>query len=346
MKNPATFLVSFLFAIFTLSAPAATDPLPSWNDGEVKRSIFHFVNDVTAKTSPHFVKPEDRIATFDNDGTLWSEVPNVEVEFTKMRLKDVLDRNASLKKQEPYKTLLSRGKAPVPFLTQKQILDIMARTHSGITEDEFREQVKDFFANTKHPKFQVPYAQTTYKPMLELISYLKNNGFQVFICSGGDTSFTRVAATDIYGIASENVIGSYFVDKTIEQDGKLIIMRTSALAMLNDGPNKPIGIMRQIGKRPIFAVGNERTGGDIAHLRFSSEGRGSSLQIMINHDDPIREFSYSEKDRTSLFAAAKYHWQIVSIKNDWKQVFSTSPSLARVHSITAPEEVRQIHGWN
>lgn len=330
MKRFSVFIFSFLLIGFSVSVPAAAaDPLPSWNQGESKSAILKFVSDITSKSGTHFVKPEDRIATFDNDGTLWSEVPTVEVEFTKLRLREVLDKNPRLKKQEPYKTLLARGKEAVPFLTQKQILDIMARTHSGMTETEFREQVKDFFANTTHPKFQVPYTQTTYKPMLELISYLKDNGFQVFICSGGDTSFMRVVATDIYGIPSENVIGSYFVDKTIEQDGKLVIMRTSTLAMVNDGPNKPVGIMRQIGKRPIFSAGNERSGGDIAHLRFSSEGRNESLQLMINHDDPVREFAYQEKDRTSLLAAAKYHWQTVSIKNDWKQVFQTSPSLAK-----------------
>lgn len=330
MKKLSSCLSLILIILFTLPVFAA-DPLPSWNDGEVKKSILQFVSDVTSRESPRFVSPDDRIATFDNDGTLWSEVPTVEVEFTKLRLREVLEKNPKLKKQEPYKSLLARGKAAVPSLTQKQILDIMARTHSGMTEAEFSRQVKDFFSTTKHPKLQVPYTETTYKPMLELLSFLKSNGFKIFICSGGDTAFMRVVANDIYNIPSENVIGSFFVDKTIEQDGKLVVMRTPTLAMINDGPNKPVGIMRQIGKRPIFSAGNERTGGDIAHLRFSSEGSLPSLQLMINHDDADREAAYAEKDRASLLAAAKYHWQVVSIKKDWKQIFSTSPSLAKAH---------------
>ncbi|WII71608.1 HAD family hydrolase [Bdellovibrio sp. 22V] len=326
MKN----VFFFLLVVFCLqSAVAATDPLPSWNNGEIKQSIIKFVEDVSRTGSPTFVKPEDRIATFDNDGTLWSEVPTVEVEFTKVRLQEVLEKDPSLKNKEPYKSLLAKGKAALPMLSQKQILDIMARTHSGMSEEEFEEQVRSFFETARHPKLQVPYTQTTYKPMLELLSYLRENGFKTFISSGGDIAFMRAVAFNIYSIPPENIIGSFFVDKTIEKNGRLEVMRTANLGLMNDKENKPVGIVRHIGKRPIFSAGNVRSGGDVEMLRYSSEGQGRTLQLMINHDDVDREAAYQEKDGRSLAAAKKFGWKVVSMKSDWKQVFATEQPLAK-----------------
>lgn len=322
-------LLSIFIFLGAAQTWAATDPLPSWSDGENKQAIIKFVTDITQEKGPRYVKPEDRIATFDNDGTLWSEVPTVEVEFTKVRLEDVLKNNPDLKKKEPYKSLISKGKAAIPTFSQRQTLDIMARTHSGMSEEEFDRQVRQFFALAKHPKLNVPYTQTTYKPMLELLAYLRKNSFKTFISSGGDIAFMRAVANDIYDIPPENTIGSFFIDKTVETNGRLDVVRTSTLGMMNDKENKPVGIVRHIGKRPIFSAGNVRNGGDIDHLRFSSEGPSPSLQLMINHDDATREAEYKEAGDISLNAAKKYGWKIISIKNDWRQVFASPQPLAQ-----------------
>jgi phosphoserine phosphatase len=314
-----TFIILSLLISQTLIAKA--DVLPTWKDGENKQAIIKFVEKVIDKKSPEYVKPEDRIATFDNDGTLWSEVPTVEVEFTKMRLKEMIQKDPKLAQKEPYKSLVMHKKSP-PKLNQKEMMEVFATTHAGMNENEFAQSVKGFFQQAKHPKLNVPYTQTAYKPMLELISYLKENEFSVFICSGGDTSFMRVVATEIYGIPSQNIIGTSLKDKTVEKDGKLSVIRTDKLDLLNDKEGKPVGINRQIGKRPIFAAGNVRSGGDIDHLRYSKEGALPSLQLMINHDDAKRESAYNEKDNQSLNMAKKYGWKIISIKDDWGDVFS------------------------
>ncbi len=320
-------LLAFALVFSSSTHAAGTDPLPSWQDGNLKKSIIEFVSEVTMKAGSRFVPPEDRIATFDNDGTLWSEVPTIEVEFTKNRLQEALKKNPNLKKQEPYLSLL-KG-TPVTQLTQKQILEIVALTHTGMSEEEFSSEVREFFRTALHPKLQVPYTQTVYQPMLELLAYLRANDFTLFISSGGEISFMREVATTIYGVPSQNIIGSYFVDKLEEKNGRLVAVRTSALGLINDKENKPIGILRHIGKRPIFSVGNERSGGDIAHLRFSRESALPNFQIMINHDDEVREAAYSEKDNASLAAAKKFGFKVLSIKNDWKQVFPSQKSIAK-----------------
>ncbi|WP_413557462.1 HAD family hydrolase [Bdellovibrio sp. HCB209] len=321
-------LVGFAVVLFSSWAWAA-DPLPSWTEGELKKSIMTFVADVTKEGGSNFVPVEDRIATFDNDGTLWSEVPTVEAEFTKVRLEQLMAKNPAMKNKEPYKTLLKEGKAALPHLTQKQILDIMSVTHSGMSEDDFNKEVTEFFKTALHPKWNVPYSKTAYQPMLELLAYLRDNNFKIFICSGGDIAFMRVVATEMYGVPSQNIIGSFFMDKTTEENGKLVVMRTSKLGMINDKDGKPVGIVRHIGKRPIMAVGNERSGGDIAHLRYSKESTRPTLQIMINHDDAKREAEYAEKDGASLAAARKFGFKILSMKNDWKQVFPVQNPIAQ-----------------
>ncbi|WP_413583187.1 HAD family hydrolase [Bdellovibrio sp. HCB288] len=307
----------------------AADPLPSWNEGNLKKEIISFVNDVTKENGSRYVRPEDRIATFDNDGTLWSEVPTIELEFTKYRIKEIIAANPALKKQEPYKSLLAKAAGADVKLTQKQILDIVARTHSGMSEEEFGKQVREFFKEARHPKLQVPYTQAVYQPMLELLAYLRENNFQIFISSGGEIAFMRQVAPEIYGVPTQNIIGSFFVDKTEEKNGRLQIMRTAQLGLLNDKGGKPVGIIRHIGKRPIISVGNERNGGDIEHLRFSSENPLPNFQIMVNHDDADREAAYSEKDNASLNASKKFGFKVLSMKNDWKQIFPGKKQIAQ-----------------
>lgn len=322
MKKYFFSVIFILICACSETKVVVTDPLPSWNEGPIKQRVLQFVRDITLKGGIKYVSPEDRIATFDNDGTLWSEVPLVEVEFTKERLRSLLKKNPSLASRRPYKGLETKGKGALPDLTPKDIMEIMAVTHGGMSEEQFAEDVKSFFKNSISPRFNVAYQKLTYQPMVELVRYLQSQDFKVFICSGGDTSFMRVVASEIYGIPPENIIGSFFNDKTIEKNGKLSILRTSKLGLLNDKAGKPVGILRHIGRRPIFAAGNVRSGGDIEHLRYSSEGRLPSLQLMVNHDDAERESAYAEKDGASLKAAKNFNWQVVSMKNDWKRIFS------------------------
>lgn len=308
-----------------LSLSAKADDLPSWKDGSVKSSIIDFVAKVTNEHSPYFVKPADRIATFDNDGTLWSEVPTVEVEFTKQKLDELLQKDPKLAKQEPYKKIIDSIKNKKKTdLTQEEIMTILAKTHAGMTEYEFRMSVERFFQEASHPKLHVPYPQTAYKPMLELLTYLAKNDFELFICSGGETTFIRAVAMSTYGIPSQNIIGTTFKDKAVERNGKLVLVRTEELDLVNDKSGKPIGINRHIGKHPILSAGNVKNGGDIEHLRYSSQGSLPNLQLLINHDDAKREASYSEPGNLSLKAAKKYGWQVISIKNDWREVYDTA----------------------
>jgi len=308
------------------------DPLPSWNEGATKSAILDFVKNATHEGSKGFIQLEDRIATFDNDGTLWSEVPTVEVAFINSQLKKTLATNTALRNKRPFNIVMKEGEAALTKLTMSDIITLMTTALAGMSEDEFAAQSKSFLETAQHPKYRVPYQNLTFKPMTELVTYLQENGFQVYVCSGGDKAFMRVIAPQIYGIAPENVIGAYFADKTVEKNGKLIVMRTPKLITTNDKDEKPANIVQFIGRRPVFAAGNVRNGGDIEHLRYSSEGPLPSLQLLVNHDDADREAAYAEPKGESLAAAKKFNWHVVSVKNDWKQVFQnlTQDGLSKV----------------
>lgn len=323
MKNAKIIFILFVSISFcSCTGKKITDPLPSWNDGSTKKAIIEFVENATTEGHKNFIQQEDRIATFDNDGTLWSEVPIAEVSFINNQLKQALARNPALMRKEPFRTITRDGEKALAKLKMKDIITIMTTALSGTTEEEFASQARTFLQTAQHPKYRVPYQNLTYKPMMELVSYLQHEGFKVYICSGGDVAFMRVIAPEIYNIPVENVIGSYFVDKTVERAGKLVIMRTAKLITTNDQAEKPVNILQRIGRRPVFAAGNVRNGGDIEHLRYSSEGTLPSLQLMINHDDADREAAYAEPNNASLIAAKKFNWHVVSIKSDWKQIFN------------------------
>lgn len=278
------------------------DPLPSWNDVAIKKSIIDYVQKVTDRESKDFVPVEDRIATFDNDGTLWAEHPPVQIIYALARAQEMGLKHKPLQK-----------------MNEKEIMELVAKTHTGMTTDEFTEEVKEFFEEEKHPKLKVPYKKIIYQPQLELLSYLKENGFKVFISSGGTIDFMRAISEEYYGIPSEQVIGTSF---KYHYDQVQNTMRIEPKAdNTNDKITKTYGIQKNIGKRPIFASGNVGNGGDVYMLRYSQGGRYPSYQLLINHDDADREFSYGEKDNTSLNSARQYKWNVLSIKQDWKQVF-------------------------
>lgn len=300
---------------------ATADPLPSWNNGEVKRSIIEFVSRVTTANSPDFVPIADRIATFDNDGTLWAEQPVVQGMFVLEKLQAMAAADPSLTQQQPFQAALEGDVEYFKQAGEAAIMELLTATHTNMTQEQFQQHVQRFFATGIHPTLNVPYTKVTYKPMIELLEYLRTNEFQTWICSGGGIDFMRVVSQSLYGIPPEQVIGSSGKEEFIERDGKYVIWRLPEILRINDHADKPIGIDLHIGKRPVFAAGNERTGGDIAMLTYSQGRSGASFQLLINHDDAQREFAYQEPNNASLNAAEANGWQVVSIKNDWKTVF-------------------------
>lgn len=320
----ATFAIVLIWLSGLISPTpvhAIDDPLPSWNDGRVKQSITEFVARVTTANSPDFVPVADRIATFDNDGTLWAEKPVVQGMFVLARLKQMAAADPSLKQKQPFKAVLEGDVAYFKQAGEKAVMELLTATHANMTQAQFEQEVRQFFQTGVHPTLKLPYTQVTYKPMVELLEYLRANGFQTWICSGGGIDFMRVVSQPLYGIPPQQVIGSSGKQEFIQKDGKFVIWRLPEISRINDQAGKPVGINLHIGKRPVFAAGNERSGGDIAMLTYSQGRPGASFQLLINHDDAQREFAYQEPDNASLNAAQANGWQVVSIKNDWKQVF-------------------------
>ncbi|GAB4382750.1 MAG: HAD family hydrolase [Elainellaceae cyanobacterium] len=319
----ATFAIVLIW-LSGLTSPAPVhaidDPLPSWNDGRVKQSITEFVARVTTANSPDFVPVEDRIATFDNDGTLWAEQPVIQGMFVLARLKEMAAADPSLNQEQPFQAALAGDVAYFKQAGEEAIMELLAATHANTTQEQFEQEVRSFFETGVHPTLNVPYTQVTYKPMVELLEYLRANQFQTWICSGGGIDFIRVISQQFYGIPLQQVIGSSIKTEFIEQDDQYVLWRLPELGRNNDKTGKPVGIDLHIGKRPIFAAGNERSGGDIAMLTYSQQQQ-PSFQLLINHDDGDREFAYEEPDNASLNAAQANSLKVVSIKNDWKQVF-------------------------
>jgi phosphoserine phosphatase len=304
----------------TAQAPVV-DPLPSWNDGVLKRSIVTYVEKVTDSLSADFIPVQDRIATFDNDGTLWAERPYVQELFAFYRVQEMVKQKPELKSKQPFKAVIEKDKSYFAKGGEKALLQLVVATHTGITEDEFELSVKNFFASAKYPKGNVPIKNITYKPQLELLNYLRDNNFKTFICTGGTMEFVRGISEELYGIPKDQVVGTTFKYKFMPDNGTVI--REPTIDFFNDKEGKPAGIQEHIGQRPVFACGNEGGGGDIAMLRYCQGSKYTSFQMIINHDDSTREFFYQEKDSASLKAAMKNKWNVVSMKNDWETVFAT-----------------------
>ncbi|TWI04962.1 haloacid dehalogenase-like hydrolase [Luteimonas cucumeris] len=308
------------------TAPTATpgaDPLPSWRDGKNKQDILAFVKAATTEGGPGFIPPEARVATFDNDGTLWAEQPIVQLQFVLQRVAELAKQKPELAKDPAVKAVLDQN---LDFFRdkdgEKHLMKLLALTSTGLSPADFEAAVKAFFAEAKHPKLNVPYKQTTYKPMVELLQYLRANGFQTWILSGGGIDFMRPIAESFYGIPPQQVIGSTGEYDVKLQDGKLAINKAAKVALINDHEGKVAGILTHIGKVPVFAAGNERSAGDIAQLTYSQTSPYPSFQLMVNHDDGEREFAYDEKDGASLAAAKANNWHVVSIRDDWVEVYA------------------------
>jgi phosphoserine phosphatase len=322
--------LGFAVVFPALGAAQTEDPLPSWNDGDVKLAITQFVTSVTTKGSPDFVTPEQRIATFDNDGTLWAEQPVVQLEYAAYQIKKMSPQHPEWKSLNPYKAILE---GDTEYLINdymnnhgKEMFKLILATHAGVSVQDFNKRVLEFLHTAQHPKFKQSYNKTAYQPMLELLAYLRDNGFKTYLSSGGGVSFMRVIANDTYGIVPENVIGSFAINSFEQIDGEWKIVKGSKNLFMHDGMTKPVGIDLRIGRIPIFVGGNIRSGGDIGQLTYSQTNELPNFQLLINHDDEVREFAYTEKDSASLYAAKSGGWHVVSMKQDWRRIFSLEES--------------------
>ncbi|MEH0157129.1 HAD family hydrolase [Limibacter armeniacum] len=298
-------------------------PLESWKEGDVKTAIMDYVERITDPNSPDFIPKRDRIATFDNDGTLWSEKPLIQGMFVSYRIHDMVEENPKLRNVQPYKAVIEGDKKYLHALGEKGLIDLVLKTHSGMTEEAFEKDVHSFFQSAVHPVLKVPVNELVYKPQLELLEYLREHGFKTYICSGGTVEFIREVGEELYGIPDEQVIGSKFKYKLID-DGiaKSTIERMPELESFNDKQEKPVNIQYVIGQRPVFACGNVGAGGDVYMLRFSQGSPYLSFQLLVNHDDKDREFAYQEEDSLSLRMAKQNDWHVVSMKEDWNRVFA------------------------
>ena len=320
-------LLISLIVLLALPAAAADEPLPAWRGGPVRLRILAFVTEVTTPGNPGYAPPAERIAVFDDDGTLWPEKPRAQGMFALERLRAIAGDHPEWQTQMPYKAALELGSKYLQEASDEAVFQLLATAYAGRTQDAFRNDVRDYFATARHPHFDRPYTRLVYQPMRELLSLLKANGFHVFVTTTGSVDLVRVLSEDLYGIPSDDVLGSSVVSTLREEDGRLVLRRLASVHALNDGPVKPINFDLQVGRRPLLAVGNVHTGGDIAMLRYSQIGGAKnpaappSLQILMQHDDFEREFAYDEPDQASVKAANANGWMLVSMRYDWLRIF-------------------------
>jgi hypothetical protein len=322
--KPSTVALLGAF-VFTLAIARAADPLPSWHDTAPKQAIVSFVEKVTKEGSPDFVPVAERIATFDNDGTLWCEQPiYVQFRFALDRVKALAPQHPEWKTKSPFNKLLSTPKEENVAVSEQELMEVIIAAHAGITTEEFEKVVKDWLATAKHPKTGKLYTEMVYQPMLELLAYLRANGFKTFIVSGGGIEFMRPWTEKVYGIPPEQVIGSSGKLKFEMRDGKPVIMKLPEINFVDDKAGKPVGIQQHIGRRPIAAFGN--SDGDLQMLQWTTAGSGARFALLVHHDDEKREWAYDRKSRIGTLdkawdeAVAK-GWTVVSMKDDWNVIF-------------------------
>ncbi|RXN93432.1 haloacid dehalogenase [Achromobacter aloeverae] len=306
------------------TVPAAT--LASWNDGPSRRAITDFVQAVTQPGSPDFVPAEERIAVFDNDGTLWSEQPMYfQLMFALDQVRTMAPSHPEWKTKPAFQAVLRNDSAALAKLTTRDLLQIVGATQTGMDSDQYTSQVRQWLATARHPRFHVPYNTMTYAPMRELLDYLRAHGFKTYIVSGGEVEFMRVWAQQAYGIPPEQVIGSSFAAKFEMHDGKPRLMRLPKLGFYDDGPGKPVAIQHAIGRRPIFAFGN--SDGDLQMLQWTSAGAGRRFAGLVHHTDAQREWAYDRDSKIgrldkALDEAQRQGWTIVDMEKEWSRVYA------------------------
>jgi phosphoserine phosphatase len=322
-STAAAFVLGAL--ILVPAAFAADDPLPSWNDGANKQAIVDFVAAVTTEGGADFVAVPDRIATFDNDGTLWVEQPYyVQLAFAFDEVRAMAPDHPEWKDTEPFKSVLAGDAKGVLAAGKEGLEKVLAVTHSGMTTDQFEATVSAWIATAKNPRTGRLNTDDIYTPMVEVIDYLKANDFDVYIVSGGGIEFMRPWTLETYGIPPENVVGSSIKLKYEVTDAGPVLMREAEVDFIDDGPGKPVGIQKFVGKRPIAAFGN--SDGDFQMLQWTTTGPGKRLGMIVHHDDAVREFAYDRDSHIgrldkALDAAPKEGWHLISMKDDWKTIF-------------------------
>ncbi len=365
MKQNATFgmqrmalkavlvIAAFVVPGLTPLASRAADPLPSWNDGPAKQSIIAFVEKVTRPGSPDFVPVPERIATFDNDGTLWSEQPvPVQFYFVADRVKALAPQHPEWKEKEPFASLLRGDLKAALEGGDRGLMELFIATHTGMTTDEFSQMVTDWIVTAKHPQTGKRFLDMTYQPMLEVLAYLRANSFRNFIVSGGGIEFMRPWTESAYGIPPEQVIGSSMKTKFELHDGRAVLVRLPELSFNDDKADKPVGINQHIGRRPIAAFGNSV--GDQQMLEYAQAGSGARFGLLLLHDDPSREFAYGPARglpdvRYGSFTSAledlarSNGWVVVSMKDDWKQVFPVQNAITAIDVLLEPDAAMLGH---
>ena len=303
------------------------DPLPSWNDGPAKQAIVEFVQSTTTQGGPQFVPPAERIATFDNDGTLWAEQPMYfQMLFALDRVKALAPQHPEWKDKQPFASVLKGDVNGALAGGEHAMVEIVMATHAGMTTEEFEKIVKDWLATARHPKFNRPYTELVYQPMVELLAYLRANGYKTFIVSGGGIEFMRPWTEKVYGIPPEQIVGSSIKTKYEVRDGKPVLVRLPEVDFIDDKAGKPVGINSHIGRRPIAAFGN--SDGDQQMLEWTQGGSGARLMMLVHHDDAAREFAYGAESKVGTFSdalmaeAKAKKWTVISMKNDWKHIFA------------------------
>nr|WP_246413969.1 HAD family hydrolase [Martelella radicis] len=307
------------------------DPLPSWNAGDTKQTILDFVARATDETGPNYVAPADRIAVFDNDGTLWTEHPMyTQLAFALDRVKALAPQHPEWKTTEPFKSVLAGDMKGLAKSGEKGVAQLVMATHTGMSTAEFETIVADWFKTAKHPRFDRPYTELAYQPMLEVLDYFRDNEFKTYIVSGGGIEFMRVITEDVYGIPPEQVVGSSVKTKFEIIDGKPQLTRLAEVAFDDDKDGKPVGINAFIGKRPVAAFGN--SDGDRQMLEWTAAGDAATLMMLVHHDDGTREYAYGpagglpdspfgHMSQSTLDEADASDWTVISMKNDWSAIF-------------------------
>ncbi len=316
----------------TVSAQPA-DPLPSWNDGATREAITTFVEAVTTEGGPDYVAPADRIATFDNDGTLWPSHPiYIQLAFALDRVRTLAPDHPEWKTKQPFAAVLQNDMKALGAAGEKGVAELVMATHAGMTTTEFAEIVTDWFATAKHPRFDRLYTDLAYQPMLELLDYLRANGFTTYIVSGGGVEFMRPITQQVYGIPAPQVVGSMIKTEFAMQDGEPVLIRKAEIGFIDDKKGKPVAINAFIGKRPIAAFGN--SAGDREMLEWTAAGEGASLMMLVFHDDAEREYAYGPANglpdtkfgtfpQDLMDEAKKSGWNVISMKDDWATIFQS-----------------------
>ena len=345
---PRTRLVLAL-TLVALAVPPASggeDPLPSWVEGPTKRAIVDFVGRVSDEGGPDFVPVADRVAVFDNDGTLWCEQPvYVQAVFVRDRIRALAGRHPEWRETPPYSAVLDGDRDALAALGEKGVAELVSATHSGMTVDEFRRIAERWIASARHPRFDRPYTQCVYQPMIELLECLRSHGFETFIVSGGGIEFMRPWTGPVYGIPPEQVVGSTIRTTYEEVDGRAELVRLPEIDFIDDKAGKPVGIGRHIGRRPIAAFGN--SDGDYEMLRYTTEGPGPRLGLIVHHTDADREYAYDRDspvgrlDR-ALDEADGRGWIVADMARDWARIFpppssSDSQPAGAVGTLGTPE---------